>query len=336
MTSALTKVSIIMPVKNAGKYLHECLSSIRRQTFSFWELIVVNDHSTDDTLAILQQHAEADSRIQVFQNTGHGITPALSLALSHTRGEFITRMDGDDLMPDTRLELMTKALETQPPKTVVTGTVQYFGTEPVSEGYLSYQHWLNERIDKEDHWDWTYRECVIASPNWMCRKADIIALGGFAPLSYPEDYHLVLRWFDQGFRVHSLPETTLLWREHPERTSRNSEHYDQHHFFRLKINHFLNYQLGKSKLVLWGAGTKGRITAEMLIAGSQDFEWMDLTPGKYPDGILGHPIGKFTDIEKQNGFKLLIAVFPPEKERLRLEKYLGNNNLKMGVDYWYL
>ncbi len=325
-----------MPVKNAGKYLHECLSSIRRQTFSFWELVVVNDHSTDDTLPILREHAAADDRIHIFQNTGRGITPALSLALSHSQGEFITRMDGDDLMPENRLELMAKALEAQPGKTVVTGKVRYFGTENISEGYLSYQHWLNERIDKQDHWDWVYRECVIASPNWMCRKADLTEMGGLASLSYPEDYHLVLHWYAHGFKVHSLPKTTLLWREHAERTSRNSEHYDQSHFFKLKIKHFVRHSLGKATLVLWGVGNKGRLTAQILDEQAQDFTWMDMNPDKYPGGIAEHSIGKFTDIEEQNSFKLLIAVFPPEKERLLLEKYLSDNSLKMGVDYWYL
>lgn len=325
-----------MPVKNTGKYLHECLSSIRRQTFSFWELIVVNDHSTDDTLPVLQQHMLEDNRIQVFQNTGQGITPALALAFSKTRGEFITRMDGDDVMPETRLEIMTRAMEALPRKTVITGKVRYFSTEAVSEGYVSYQNWLNERIEQKDHWDWIYRECVIASPNWMCRKTDLKEIGGFATLSYPEDYHLVLKWYEHGFSVYSLPETTLLWREHPERTSRNSDLYDQSHFFKLKIKHFVRHSLGKATLVLWGVGNKGRLTAQILDVQGQDFTWMDMNPDKYPDGITGHAIGKFTDVEEQNDFKLLIAVFPLEKERLRLEKYLSDNGLKMGVDYWYL
>lgn len=325
-----------MPVKNAGKYLHECLSSIRRQTFTFWELTVVNDHSADATEEILQTHCLEDERIRVFNNPGNGIIPALQHALNACTGEFVTRMDGDDLMPENKMELMTVALKAQPAKTIVTGKVQYFGTEPVSEGYLGYQHWLNERIDRKDHWDWIYRECVIASPNWMIRTADLLAMGGFDDLCYPEDYDLVLRWYQHGFRLLSLDTTTLRWREHPERTSRTSDHYDQEHFFRLKINHFLSHQLMGQSLILWGAGSKGRLTASLLDQHGQAFGWMDISPEKYQDGIDGHPVGKFTDIEGKSDFKLLIAVFPPEKERLRLDKYLLDNGLKMGVDYWYL
>ncbi len=325
-----------MPVKNAGKYLHECLSSIRRQTLSFWELIVVDDGSTDNTREILEQHASGDARIFVFQNPDSGITPALSLALDHCRGEFITRMDGDDIMPENRLELMTEAISRLPQKTVVTGRVKYFGTEPVSEGYISYQNWLNERTKLDDHWQWIYRECVIASPNWMCRTSDLREIGGFAPLSYPEDYHLVLRWFACGFSIHSLSETTLLWREHPERTSRNSELYDQNHFFRLKISHFLKHTLQKHELVLWGTGTKGRLTAAILNNHHQAFTWMDLSPEKYREGIQGTSVSHFSHIEQMKAIKLLIAVYPPEKERIKLEKYLGSLGLKMGRDFWYL
>lgn len=325
-----------MPVKNAGKYLHECLSSIRRQTFSFWELVVVNDHATDNTLQILQQHASEDERIRIFNNDGKGITPALTKALHESKGEFITRMDGDDQMTDTRLEIMTKVLALQPAKTLVTGKVRYFGSEPISAGYVAYQNWLNKRVTLDDHWDWVYRECVIASPNWICRKEDLLSIGGFAPLSYPEDYHLVLKWYTHAFKIHSLPQTTLLWREHSERTSRTSEYYDQSHFFRLKIGHFLAHSLKDSKLVLWGTGVKGRLTAEILDEHQQAFDWMDLSPYKYPDGIQGHSIGSFQDIQPISNFKLLIAVYPPEKERIRLEEYLLKSGLEMGRDFWYL
>lgn len=336
MTFESTQVSIIMPVKNAGKYLHKCLLSIREQTFTFWELIVVNDHSTDDSREILEQHALEDSRIQVLENKGQGITPALQLALDQSKGVFITRMDGDDLMPSERLKLMWEALSTSPIKTIVTGKVQYFSQTTVSPGYQEYESWLNERTASNDHWPWVYRECVIASPNWMVRRSDLIDIGGFAPLSYPEDYHLVLQWYSAGFKVQSLPDITLLWREHPERTSRNSEHYDQSHFFKLKVAHFLQHRLQHHSLVLWGAGPKGRLTADILDTHNQPFTWMDLTPDKYPDGIKGHSIMAFRQIESMANFKLLISVYPPEKEKVKLEKYLIGQGLVMGSDFWYL
>ena len=326
-----------MPVKNAGAYLHDCLSSIRGQTFSFWELIVVNDHSTDNSLKILEQHAAEDPRIRRFQNPGQGIIPALQCALANTRGTYITRMDGDDLMPENRLELMYRAIENQPDKTIITGKVRYFSNTEVSEGYQKYEQWLNERVTQNDHWSWIYRECVIASPNWMVRKKDLLAMKAFEQLSYPEDYDLVLKWYRHGFEVHCLNELTLHWREHPARTSRNSEHYDQAHFFRLKLRHFLEQEIrADESLVLWGVNPKGRVTAQILQSYDQAFTWMDLHPDQYPDGVRGQSILPFQAIETISGYKLLIAVYPPEKERRKLEVYLQGLGLQMGQDYWYL
>lgn len=336
MNQSTNSVSIIMPVKNAGSYLHDCLSSIRGQTFSFWQLIAINDHSTDDSLNILRSAAQADDRIQVFQNDGKGIVPAFFQAIKHCTGRYITRMDADDLMPDRKLELMVTALQEAPAKSIVTGKVKYFGEGAISPGYLKYEAWLNERTDREDHWRWVYRECVIASPNWMMRRAELMDMADLDQLLYPEDYHLVLKWYQQGFQVISLPETTLMWREHPDRTSRNSEHYNQDHFFKLKILHFINHQLDFKPLVLWGTGPKGKLTAKLLDENSIPFQWMDLLPGAEQKKVGNHTISDFQNIENIANCKLLISVFPPGQERFKLETYLGGLGMKMGHDYWYL
>ena len=301
MNQSTDIVNIIMPVKNAGSYLHDCLSSIRGQTFLFWRLIAINDHSTDDSLTILEMAASEDNRIHVLNNEGIGIIPALQLALKQCSAPYLSRMDADDLMPANKLELMVRALEKAPPKSIVTGKVKYFSNQPVSEGYQKYEQWLNERIDKVDHWEWVYRECVIASPNWMVRLDDMYEFGCFDGLIYPEDYHLVLNWFKQGFRIVSLPETTLLWREHPQRTSRNSDHYDQKHFFKLKILHYIYHQREDKPFILWGAGHKGRLASRLLDKYGMPFHWMDLLREGQEKTVDDHVITHFTNIEHYQG-----------------------------------
>jgi len=336
MSQPAETVNIIMPVKNAGSYLHDCLSSIRGQTFSFWRLIAINDHSTDDSLEILQEAVLQDDRISVFQNPGQGIIPALQAALEKCSGTYITRMDADDAMPPNRLALMVEAIDSSAPKTIVTGKVEYFGAEPVSAGYRKYEAWLNERITLKDHWPWVYRECVIASPNWLVRRSELMEMGGFDSLNYPEDYHLVLKWYEHGFIVEGLPEITLNWREHPARTSRNSEHYDQDHFFNMKIGHFIKHQLDDKKLILWGTGPKGKLTAQLLDGHEIAFEWMDLLPKEDVKQIGQQRVTHFQNIENHTSFKLLIAVYPPERERQKLDAYLAGLGFKMGIDFWYL
>ena len=125
--------------------------------------------------------------------------------------------------------------------------VKYFGEKPISEGYLKYENWINEINLTGKQWQQVYRECVIASPNWMVRKSDLDNIGGFNDLIYPEDYHLVFKWYQNRFDIHTIPEVTLYWREHPERTSRNSEYYAQKSFFNLKIHQFIKNDLRSEK-----------------------------------------------------------------------------------------
>jgi glycosyltransferase involved in cell wall biosynthesis len=298
------------------------MDSILAQSFHEWELIIVDDHSTDETPALLLSFAEADPRIQCYQNQGKGIIPALQLALSKTQGEFITRMDSDDLMPENRLKKMVEAVTKSPEKTIVTGLVSYFSDQAVSEGYLTYEHWLNEVNIRNTQWKNVYRECVIASPNWMMRTDELKQMGGFDTLIYPEDYHLVLRWYQHDFQIKTIPETTLLWREHPARTSRNSAHYNQHHFFNLKINEFLRHDWNKQPLILWGTNPKAKITAQILDETRIPYTQMDLNA--------------YRSLENYPSSQLLVAVYPPEKEKTLLERYLTTIDRLEGKDWWYL
>ncbi len=326
-------LSIIMPVKNAAPFLGECLESIYSQSFTGWELIVVDDHSEDESVNLLKSYATKDKRIQLYANSGKGIIPALQLALTKAKGIFLSRMDADDVMPEERLQKMLKALEKSPPKTIVTGLVKYFSSKKISHGYRGYQQWLNGLALENRHWANIYRECVIASPNWMTRRNELIQASCFDDLVYPEDYHLVFRWYQSGFSVKTIPETTLLWREHPDRTSRNSTHYAQRAFFELKINEFIRYELQSDQLVIWGKGKKTSLTTAILKDRNIPFTHMSLQQAIPSDRPV---IKHYREIEHLKNFKLLLAVYPPAEERVRMENYLNSIGLTEGKNYWYL
>jgi len=254
-----------MPMKNAEPFLIECISSIRKQKYQSWELIIVNDHSTDKSLEMAESLASEDLRIFIYQNINHGIVSALSLAFDKSKGQYISRMDSDDVMPSGRLDqMMGRMLMASNQKTIVTGLVKYFSDEEVSQGYQNYELWLNTINSEGSQWDHVYRECVIASPNWIMKKDDLYRLGGFRNLVYPEDYDLVLKWYAHSFTIEIIPTTTLYWREHPARTSRNSDNYGQRKFFDLKLKAFIAHDLNDGELVLWGTATKGRLAASIL------------------------------------------------------------------------
>src|SRR5690606_1202495 len=248
-------VSIIMPVKNTSVYLLECIQSIINQTNKNWELIAVDDHSTDDSKAILHKYAANDARIKVLENTAKGIIPALQLAYSKSSGEFITRMDSDDIMVPEKLATQKQQLLQHGNNHIALGLVKYFSDNEMGEGYLKYENWLNELTKNGSNFSDIYKECVIASPCWMVYKTDFEKCGGFDSNIYPEDYDLTFRFYKNGLKC--LPSNQLLhlWRDYPERTSRNHEHYAYNSFIELKVHHFLNidYRINK-KLLVWGAG----------------------------------------------------------------------------------
>ena len=315
-------VSIITPCKNAAPWLLDCYESIKNQTYSKWEWVVVDDHSDDSTLELLYNIREKDSRIHVHSNSGNGIIPALSKAFAYSTGEYITRMDADDKMPPERLSQMVNLLKKSSKNTVVTGLVKYFSTESVSNGYLEYQNWINQINLSDQQWNQIYRECVIASPNWITRKSDLIDCGGFDELSYPEDYDLVFQWYKNGFTIQTVPGITLHWREHPKRTSRTSENYQQEAFFGLKLKRFIELDYKGRPLIIWGNNIKSKLAQRIL--------------KKHKVNVTIQDLQDFKSIESIKDPQLLIAVYPTETERIQIINYLNSINLIEGENWWWL
>lgn len=98
----MPKISIIVPVYNAEKYLSKCIDSVLAQTFSDWELLLIDDGSPDRSGEISDEYASKDTRIRVFHKSNGGVSSARNLGLDNAKGEYVTFVDSDDwLMPDT-------------------------------------------------------------------------------------------------------------------------------------------------------------------------------------------------------------------------------------------
>ena len=314
-----------MPFRNAAVWVKETIDSILNQSYSEWELICINDHSQDNTEDIIA--AFGDTRIRVIQNQDPGIIPALQLGLKHAKGDYITRMDADDIMPTDRLEIMINIQKNATPKTIVTGKVKYFSNNKVSKGYRKYENWLNDRIVNNDHWDHIYRECVVASPNWLARKQDILNSKIFKNLQYPEDYDMAFHWMVNGFKIKPTENTTLYWREHPNRTSRNSDVYDQDSFFNLKLNWFTELNnLESNEVAIFGAGKKGKIVAKHLSDNDATYSIYDINHVKYLDDVL--------DPNKATEPLALVCIYP--KDLNKLECSLQELGYEIGKNAWYV
>ena len=258
------KISIITPFKNTAKYIVQTAESILGQTHSNWEWILINDHSSQDEELLLNTFLK-DNRVKLIANNGSGIVDALNTGMSLVSGDFVTRMDADDIMPANKLELLlTTLLDLN--ADISTGKVQYFSeNDSISEGYQKYENWLNERVEQLDFDAHIYRECSVASANWLIKTNTLRQCGAFKGLEYPEDYDLMFRFYQHQLKITATTELTHLWRDHSERTSKNSDNYNQKHFFDLKVKRFVELESIKIPLVLNGTGQKGRLVAKVLI-----------------------------------------------------------------------
>lgn len=310
----MSLISILTPYRNAASYIRETALSVLEQTHTDWEWILVNDHSSENELEALGDLIK-DPRIVLLNTDGKGIIDALCTALVHATGEFVTRMDADDLMPEFKLERMLQTLE-QGQKQIVTGKVRYFSpAKPISLGYLAYERWLNDRVDQQDFYAHIYRECSLASGNWMMRRSDLLECGGFEDLNYPEDYDLLFRWYECGYDIEGLDLVTHVWREHELRTSKTSEHYQQKAFFNLKINRFVQLDLdSKQQLIVNGTGQKGRLTAKILIEHKIPFTWVSHEPEKFAAGIFKHPVVGLNSVPGSHSAQLLNTTLISESE----------------------
>ena len=99
-------ISVIVPVYNAEKYLHRCIDSILAQTFTDFELLLIDDGSKDNSGKICDEYVDMDSRVRVLHKENGGVSSARNMGLDHARGEWITFVDSDDWIEPTMYELM--------------------------------------------------------------------------------------------------------------------------------------------------------------------------------------------------------------------------------------
>ena len=124
-------VSILLPVRDGAAYLPECIDSLRSQTLEDFEVLAVDDGSTDQSADVLSQWAREDPRVAVIRQPRLGIVAALEAGRSRVRGRFLARMDADDVAEVTRLEEQRSLLESNPDLTGCGARVRYFPRETV-------------------------------------------------------------------------------------------------------------------------------------------------------------------------------------------------------------
>jgi Glycosyl transferase family 2 len=210
--ASMPRVSVVMPVFDGATYLTEAVESILGQTFADWELVTVDDGSGDDSPEILARYAAADSRIRVLRNeTNMGVSATLNRGWREARGEYIARLDADDVALPDRFARQVEFLDAHPTVAVVGSAATYIdeaGRRLARARVPTTPRAIRSLLPRHN--------CFI-HPSVLLRRAALEDAGGYR-LDHVEDYDLWLR-LSEHFDLANLGEPLVLYRLHPDQTS---------------------------------------------------------------------------------------------------------------------
>jgi len=328
------KVSILTPFKNTEAYIEECIQSVIDQSYTNWEFILINDHSTDSSSSICDRILKTDKRIKVVNNPGNGIIEALRYGLELSTGTLVTRMDSDDIMHQDKLASMVTDLQENGSGHVALGLVKYFSNVGISDGYDRYEKWLNKLTQKGINYTEIYKECSIASPCWMLYKTDLLECGAFNPDDYPEDYDLTFRFYKHKLVCIASNKLLHYWRDYPTRTSRTHEHYAQNYFLDIKLKYFLELDYKSTRpLVIWGAGFKGKTITKKLIEQKIPFFWICDNPKKIGKSIYEQLMLPIEHLEQLKNPQIIVTV-ANEQSQHEIKDHMSQHNMEPMKDYF--
>lgn len=322
-----------MPVFNAQLTLAECLDSIFSQTLQDFEIIAVNDFSTDDSVAVLRSYN--DPRIHVIENKDKGIVPALNAGLFSCRSNYVARMDADDVMHASRLEKQYDVMSNNADITLCATQANKFPEDLVQAGYIEYMRWQNDCLTMQDIKDQIYIESPFAHPSVMFRKDRIVAAGAYKDGEFPEDYELWLRLFHAGRKMMKLEDVLLEWRESDGRLSRTSSRYSDSAFDELRARYLAkDARIQDRDIVFWGAGRKTRQRVQYLIEhGIKPSAWIDIDAKKI--GNEYHGVKTFSPdwLQCHEKKPFVLNYVRNHGARAHCRKYLDDAGYVMGKDY---
>lgn len=211
MKGEMVKVTVLMPVYNGDKFLAESIQSILDQQYDSFELLVINDGSTDGTAEILDSFAKKDDRIKVVYQENAGIVCALNSGIAIAKGEYIARMDADDIAHPMRLAEQVKFLDENSDYIVCGALYEQFGAR---EGVVKLP------IDDQECKQTLYFENCFGHPVVMFRKnvLESAQIEYESNYLYAEDYRLWTVLSKYG-KFKNLPKVLLMYRVHEGQTS---------------------------------------------------------------------------------------------------------------------
>lgn len=266
-------ISVLMTVYNSRTYVAEAAESILAQTFRDFELLIIDDGSTDDSLSILKSLADKDSRIRLVSRPNTGLARALNEAIDLAKGEFLARMDADDIAMPDRFEKQIAYLRSHP-NCVAVGS-RAMNIDPYGMTLLPRDVKLtHEEIDAELMQG---KGGAMIHPSVMMRRDAVIAAGKYRhEYNTLEDLDLFLRLAERG-ELANLADTLLNYRQHLQSIVRTKQ--DEQNSKRRKLMEETYTRRGRGKP---DESTYNRPVPTRGVAQLREWAWFALKNGKLP------------------------------------------------------
>jgi glycosyltransferase involved in cell wall biosynthesis len=200
------KVSVIMPVFNAQTFLDQAICSILGQSFSDFELIIINDGSTDSSQKIIECYAESDMRVRAVSRKNRGLVATLNEAIDMAKGIFIARMDSDDIALTDRLERQVGFLNEHPSIAILGGQGVVIDERDKETGVLR-KPLSNHNIKSHLRFG-----CPMIHPTYLVRREVFLALGGYREVVAAEDIDFLVRAACSGYEFGNLDHCVIKYR----------------------------------------------------------------------------------------------------------------------------
>jgi len=347
--AGLSLVSFLLPVYNASSTVEQAINSVLGQRNAPpLELVVINDGSTDGTLELLEKLARTDPRIRLISTARQGQVAAAVTAQAQCHGDFIARMDADDISHPDRVAAQLALLEREPQLGIVGSRVRYFPRKRLRAGLLHYEKWLNSLLAERDSVESTHAgivrelfvECPLANPSLMFRREAFEEVGGYRDFhGLPEDYDLVFRFAESGWRLGGVPRVLHRWRDHQERVSRTDARYSEESFRKLKLHYLKKLRLedGSHPVLICGAGPVGKTWLKaFLTEGIQVRYLVEVNPRKIGKKIHGVPVVRAEDLPAPGDTGLILGAVGQKGARDNIRANLDPLGYCEGEDYIFI
>lgn len=304
------ELSVLLPVRNAEATVDAAVASVLADLRGAdFELVLVDDRSSDASAEKLAAWARADPRIRIVPGPGQGIVAALEAGLRACSAPLLARMDADDLWLPGRYQAQRAALLANPRLAAVGGQVEIFADFPLGAGMRHYEAWLNaHRAPHELHRE-RYVESPLVHPATLLRRSALEVVDGYRHGPFAEDYDLWLRLLRAGFELANVPEKVLRWRDSGQRLTRADPRYAIANHLALKAEHLAAEPWAKAGLRIAGAGPTGlKLSRALRARGIRIRGFIEVHPRKVGTVIEGVPVAGYEALGAPDGMHLVVAV----------------------------